>query len=306
MPIKISRRQALIGVSSTLLLPAACTRSGTDRAPESVYAHSVASGDPDRTSVVIWTRVSGFDAPIDVDWQVATDNGFANVVATGSVRTGSERDYTVKAVVDGLAPGASYFYRFIADGVESPTGRTKTLAEGHLDKLVIAIASCSNFPFGYFNAYETIANDPDVDVVAHLGDYIYEYSEDGYGGATGRQIGRIHEPRHEIVSLDDYRTRHAQYKSDAGSRAMHSRHPLIVIWDDHESANNPWMEGAENHQPEEGDWFRRRADSLQAFFEWMPVRDPAPGQPPEKYWRHYRFGDLVSLVTLEKSAHRAQ
>ena len=299
MPISISRRQALIGFSSTLLVPAACGRSGPDSLPGNVFAHSVASGDPDRTSVVIWTRVSGYDAPVNVDWFVATDHEFNDVAAKGQVATGSERDYTVKAVVEGLSPGQSYFYRFVAEGEASPVGQTKTLADGHLERLVIAVASCSNYPFGYFNAYEAIANDPDVDVVAHLGDYIYEYPEGGYGGGTGKRIGRLHKPRHETKTLDDYRVRHAQYKSDAGSRAMHARHPLIVIWDDHESANNPWMEGAENHQAGEGNWFRRRADSLQAFFEWMPVRDPEPGQPPENYWRHYRFGDLVSLVTLE-------
>lgn len=296
---KISRRQAVIGLSSTLLLPAACSRPEPESGPVEIFAHGVASGDPDRTSVVIWTRVSGIDAPADVGWEVAGDGDFQDVVASGRFITDRDRDHTVKVVVDNLAPGASYFYRFSVAGEASPTGRTKTLPDGHMERLVIAIASCSNYPFGFFNAYDEIAGDADVDVVAHLGDYIYEYSEDGYGGETGKRIDRVHEPRHEIISLDDYRTRHAQYKSDAGSRAMHGRHPLIVIWDDHESANNPWMHGAENHQANEGDWYERRAVSLQAFFEWMPVRDPEPGQPPEKYWRHYRFGDLASLVTLE-------
>jgi alkaline phosphatase D len=296
---KISRRHAVIGLSSTLLLPVACSRPEPEAGPVEVFVHGVASGDPDRSSVVIWTRVSGFDEPVDVGWQFAADEGFQDIVARGQFTANRDRDHTVKVVVDGLTPGESYFYRFDVDGELSPTGQTKTLPDGHVDRLVIAVASCSNFPFGYFNAYEVIARDPDIDVVAHLGDYIYEYSENGYGGETGRRIGRVHEPRHEIISLDDYRTRHAQYKSDAGSKAMHGRHPLIVIWDDHETANNPWMDGAENHQANEGNWYARRAAALQAFFEWMPVRDPEPGQPPEKYWRHYRFGDLASLVTLE-------
>ena len=299
MPKQISRRQALIGFSSTLLLPAACSRPEDSPGSSVVFAHGVASGDPDQTSVVIWTRVSGLDSAADVQWQVARDNAFAEVVAAGRTIASAERDYTVKVIADNLEAGESYYYRFVVDEMSSPVGRTKTLSDGHMQRLVIAVASCSNYPFGYFNAYEVIANDPEVDVIAHLGDYIYEYSEDGYGGETGRRINRVHEPRHEIVSLEDYRTRHAQYKSDAGSRAMHGRHPLIAIWDDHESANNPWMEGAENHQENEGDWFDRRAASLQAYFEWMPVRDPEPGQPLENYWRHYRFGDLASLVTLE-------
>lgn len=299
MSRKISRRQALIGVTSTLLLPAACGRSGHEQVAGPAFAHGVASGDPDHTSVVLWTRISGVDEPTEVDWQLAGDAEFSDILASGRIATSGNRDYTVKVVAENLAPGGSYFYRFGVGDSSSPVGRTKTLPDGRLERLGIAVASCSNFPFGYFNAYEAIANDPAVDVVAHLGDYIYEYSEDDYGGETGKRIGRVHEPRHEILRLDDYRTRHAQYKSDPGSVAMHARHPLIVIWDDHESANNPWMGGAENHQPAEGDWFARRAASLQAFFEWMPVRDPAPGQAPEKYWRHYRFGDLASLVTLE-------
>jgi alkaline phosphatase D len=300
MTSKITRRQALLGVSSTLLLQAACStsRMPRERANE-VFAHGVASGDPDQSSVVIWTRVSGFDESVDVGWTVAADADFENVVAQGSVMTGSSRDHTVKVVVTGLQPGQAFFYRFAAGATLSPTGRSKTLPAGHVDKLVIAVASCSNFPFGYFNAYDSIADDAEVDIVAHLGDYIYEYDENDYGGDTGRRLGRVHEPRHEIVSLSDYRQRHAQYKSDAGSRAMHASHPLIVIWDDHESANNPWMHGAENHQPGEGDWSARRSASLKAFFEWMPVRDPTDSTAPEKYWRHYKFGDLASLITLE-------
>ncbi|MGI9261578.1 MAG: alkaline phosphatase D family protein, partial [Woeseiaceae bacterium] len=275
------------------------SRSGTPEGSAATFAHGIASGDPDRTSVVLWTRVSGIEGPVDVDWLVASDSEFNDVVAMGRQTASESRDHTVKVVVEDLAPGGSWFYRFSVGETMSAVGRTKTLTDGHMDRLVIAVASCSNYPFGYFNAYDAIANDADVDVVAHLGDYIYEYSEDGYGGSTGKRIGRVHEPRHEIVSLDDYRTRHAQYKSDEGSMAMHARHPLIAIWDDHEAANNPWMEGAENHQPDEGDWFDRRAAALQAYYEWMPVRDPGPGQPLERYWRHYKFGDLASLMTLE-------
>jgi alkaline phosphatase D len=297
---RISRRQALIGVSSTLILPGcSTTKPRGDELANAVFAHGVASGDPDETSVVIWSRVDDVDSAVPVDWQVATDASFRTVVARGRVTTSAKRDHTVKVVASGLRPGRQYFYRFLANGVYSPTGRTRTLPAGHVDELVFAVASCSNYPFGYFNAYEVIANDDDIDFVVHLGDYIYEYDENGYGGEAGRRTGRIHEPRQEIVSLDDYRTRHAQYKSDEGSLAMHASHPLIAIWDDHESANNPWMGGAQNHQPDEGDWFARRAASLKAWYEWMPVRDPAPGMRPEQYWRHYRFGDLASLITLE-------
>ena len=301
MTNRFTRRQAVLGVSSTLLLPAACSQTPLLRGQaEAVFAHGVASGDPDTTSVVIWTRVSGSRQPVTVDWFVAKDPEMLDVVADGQFTTDAQRDYTVKPVVEGLQPGEQYFYQFVVNDLSSPVGSTKTLPVGHVESLVLAIATCSNYPFGWFNAYEVIANDDEVDLVVHLGDYIYEYRvRGGYGGDTGRRIGRNHKPGHEVVSLDDYRTRHAQYKTDPGSLAMHSRHPLIVIWDDHESANNPWMEGAENHQLNEGSWVDRRAASMQAYYEWMPIRDPGPGGTWEQYWRHFKFGDLASVITLE-------
>ncbi len=300
MTRKFTRRKALIGISSTLLLPA-CSQMGIspDAASNAAFLHGVASGDPDATSVVIWTRISNAIGQTDVKWRVATDADFRNIIAHGQYRTDASRDYTVKVVVDDLKPGQEYFYRFDVDGIRSPAGQTKTLPAGHVDRLVLAVATCSNYPFGYFNAYEVIANDPTVDLVVHLGDYIYEYGPDGDGGEVGRRLGRDHEPRHETLTLADYRQRHAQYKTDLGSKAMHARHPLIVIWDDHESANNTWKGGAENHQQDEGDWGIRRAESLQAFYEWLPIRDPGEGGSREEYWRHYKFGDLASLITLE-------
>ena len=300
MAKKITRRQAVLGVSSTLALPVACSTTpiGTGSAVE--FVHGVASGDPGTSSIVIWTRVSGATSPLAVDWYVATDAELLDVVAHGQFTTSAQRDYTVKPVVEGLLPSKEYYYQFVVNGVTSPPGRTKTLPAGHLERLVLAVVTCSNYPFGWFNAYEVIANDDDIDLVVHLGDYIYEYQAlGGYGGETGRRIGRTHQPGHEIVSLDDYRVRHAQYKTDPGSIAMHARHPLVVVWDDHESANNPWMEGAANHQSTDGDWFARRAASMQAFYEWLPVRDPDRGGTWERYWRHFKFGDLASLITLE-------
>lgn len=298
MTNKITRRQAVLGVSSTLLLPAACSQTAT--IPDSIFAHGVASGDPEPNSVVIWTRVSGSKDPVAVDWYVARDSEMLDVVSHGQLTTNAQRDHTVKQVVDGLEPGKRYFYQFVVNGTTSTLGQTKTLPVGHLERLVIAVVTCSNFPFGYFNAYEVIANDDEVDLVVHLGDYIYEYrARGGYGGATGRRIGRNHQPGHETVSLEDYRIRHAQYKGERESIAMHARHPLIVIWDDHESADNPWMGGAENHQLNDGDWFARRAASKQAYYEWMPIRDPGHGRSLLQYWRHFKFGDLASLITLE-------
>lgn len=293
----ITRRRALLGLSSTLLLPLAPRGWGAPRSP---FAHGVASGEPATDSVLLWTRVSGAVGTVRGRWEVARDAEFTRPAAAGEFETHADRDHTVKVTATGLEPGQRYYYRFSAAGQRSPVGRTRTLPVGTVDALGLAVASCSNYPFGYFNAYEAIADDPQVDFVLHLGDYLYEYAAQGWGSETGARLGRLHQPAGEIVSLADYRTRHAQYKADPQSRAMHAAHPLIPIWDDHESANNPWLGGAENHQPDtEGDWAARRAASLQAYYEWMPVRDPGEGESAATLWRHFNFGDLASLVTLE-------
>ena len=292
-----TRREALLAATSATLIPTAATSNDV---PNPTFRHGVSSGDPDSTSIVLWTRVSGSTAPVKCAWELADDPEFSRIIRSGTSRASADRDFTVKVIAEGLEPGGTYHYRFRALGDVSPPGRTRTLPVGHLEALGLAIASCSNYPFGFFNAYEAIAEDPDVQFVLHLGDYIYEYGPDGYGGETGNRIGRAHKPAHEIVTLDDYRARHAQYKTDAGSRAMHAAHPLIAVWDDHETTNNPWANGAENHQPEaEGAWQERRDASLKAYFEWMPIRDPSAPHARAKLWRHFEFGDLASLITLE-------
>ena len=301
----LTRRQTLASaaaVAAAAALPAAAARPAKARPAKAMegFAHGVASGDADHHSLVIWTRVSGVEKSVAVDWEVSTQADFGDTIAAGRTRTSARRDHTVKVLVTGLEPGSDYFYRFRHAGLVSPTGRSKTLPAGALNTLTLALVSCSNFPFGHFNVYDAIALDDSVEWVLHLGDYIYEYGAEGWGGDMGRRLQRQHRPAHEIVSLDDYRQRHAQYKADPLSRRMHARHPLLVIWDDHESSNNPWRGGAQNHQPDsEGPWEARRSAALQAWFEWMPVRDPQPGHAREDYWRHWRFGDLASLIALE-------
>ena len=302
MPI-VNRRQVvagLLGLPVVLLnLPSSIQAAG-----KSYFIHGVASGDPTHDSVVLWTRIEA-DQPVDVAWEVSQDVGFRKIVQQGVFSTNLQRDYTVKVVADQLKQGTAYFYRFTHNGVRSVTGRTRTLPTGSLNRLCIALTSCSNYSFGYFNGYDAIARDEAVEYVLHTGDYIYEYAADGWGGTTARQIGREHKPANEIVSLSDYRQRHAQYKRDAGSLAMHAAKPLLALWDDHESANNPWSGGAQNHQANEGIWAHRRSASLRAYYEWMPIRDPAPGQDPASLWRNYVFGDLASLVTME-TRHTAE
>ncbi|MBB6519880.1 alkaline phosphatase D family protein [Pseudoteredinibacter isoporae] len=266
---------------------------------QAVFSHGVASGEPQADSVLLWTRVSVEQEKAVVEWELALDTQFRKLVQKGQLNAEADNDHCVKITVSDLEAGQVYYYRFKCQGIHSEPGRTRTLPQGDIDNLNIAIASCSNFPFGYFNAYEVIAADPDIQFVLHLGDYIYEYGHDGYGGTTGKVINRNHEPAHEIVSLADYRQRHAQYKADIASRLMHAAHPLIPTWDDHESTNNPYMQGAQNHQPDEGDWSKRRDASLKAYYEWMPIREPEKGLNRKQLWRHFQFGNLASLVTLE-------
>ncbi|MDZ7626858.1 MAG: alkaline phosphatase D family protein [Parvularculaceae bacterium] len=265
------------------------------------FAHGVASGDPDHRSVVLWSRLTTpTPDPVAVTWEVAETETFSRLSASGEMVAAPENDFTLKAVAAGLKPGRRYFYRFRAGDSVSPIGRTRTAPEGRLEAARFAVVSCSNYPFGYFNVYDRIAREEEIDAVLHLGDYIYEYGTDSYGGEAGKALGRNHEPATEILTLADYRRRHAQYKADPGAQAMHAAHPLIAIWDDHETANNSWKDGAQNHDPQtEGSWDQRRRAALQAYYEWMPVRDPAPGRSREALFRAWNWGDLLTLVSLE-------
>jgi alkaline phosphatase D len=272
----------------------------------------VASGDPSPTAVIFWTRVTpkqDTTGDIVVDLEVAADPEFKTLV-TGSkgLRARASRDWTVKADLDGdgLKPGTDYWYRFKTPSQEggvvvSPVGRTKTLPKGATKDVVLAVVSCSLYPNGYFNAYDAIAKLDRVDAVVHLGDYIYEYGggPKDYGMNSAVAAQRTHDPIHEIVSLADYRRRHAQYKTDPAAQAAHARAPWIVVWDDHETANDSWMGGAENHDPKtEGDWSARKAAALKAYYEWMPIREPGKALP-EAAWRGFQFGDVASLLMVE-------
>ncbi|MEO1250752.1 MAG: alkaline phosphatase D family protein [Pseudomonadota bacterium] len=308
MPQPITRRAALAsglaaGAASCASAPKMTPFTAADIAAGGVFGYGVASGDPRQTSVVIWTAL---DVPEDargparlrVVWETAADPDFTDMRAKGEAMTGPSRGHTVKALLTDLQPGETLYYRFRFGDEVSPVGRTKTLPAGAVEKARFAVISCSNYPFGYFNVYDQIARAGDLDAVLHLGDYIYEYGADGYGAESGERLGRAHTPAREILSLDDYRKRHAQYKADPSSQAMHAAHPLIPIWDDHETSNDSWKGGAENHQPEtEGDWNARRRAALQAYYEWMPVREPEGA--PEDFFRAYSYGDLLTLAAIE-------
>jgi alkaline phosphatase D len=260
------------------------------------FEHGVASGDPLTRRVILWTRVTPQRRPrhVIVKYEVALDARMRHVVERGITATGPDRDYTVKVDADGLRPGTTYYYRFSARGVDSPVGRTRTAPLGHTTRLRLAVASCSNHAAGYFNAYRRIAERADLDAVLHLGDYLYEYGPAEYGSL------RTPEPPNEMVTLSDYRLRHAQYKRDADSQALHRQHPLIAIWDDHEITNDAWKDGAQNHtEGAEGSWPERVNMGLKAYYEWMPVRVPDRRQPRQNQ-RAFRFGNLLDLSLLEE------
>ncbi len=263
------------------------------------FLHGVASGDPLPDRVILWTRVSPSSPADEIDtrWVLAHDPALRRVVSEGVVRGTAARDHTIKVDASGLDPGRSYYYRFEALGHRSAVGRTRTLPVGPTPRLRLAVASCSNYPFGHFNVYAAIARRPDLHAVLHLGDYLYEYRNGDYGDGTA--LGRMPDPaEREIVKLADYRARHAIYKTDPDLQAMHRQHPMIAIWDDHELTNDAWWDGAQNHQPEEGSWSVRRASAVQAYHEWMPIR-ALPTAPLGQIYRRFRFGDLLDLVMLD-------
>lgn len=264
------------------------------------FAHGVSSGDPFIASVVLWTRVTtDVEGDVEVVWEISADREFGDIARSGTSQTNAARDYCVKVIADKLLPGQTYFYRFRAGEATSDIGRTRTLPDGDTDQLRFAIVSCANWQHGYFNTYDAIAKraaEQPYDAMIHLGDYYYEY------GAldSPRLPDRIHAPTHEIVELSDYRERHAQYRSDAALQAATAAMPVIAVWDDHETTNDSWREGAQNHQLEtEGDWDLRKQAALRAYYEWMPIREPKAGRVRSDIYRNFRFGNLANLTCVE-------
>lgn len=297
--LRLSRRGALALMSGGAALTGpAAARASVDPA---VFTHGIAAGDPTRTGFVIWTRATGASGVVTLRWEAAEDAAFTRIVQSGTVQATAARDHTAKVDVTGLRAGREYFYRFHSADAVSPVGRARILPGGDVERARLAVVSCSHYGFGYFNAYRAIADlEEPVDAVVHLGDYIYEYGVDGYGGDESRALGREHDPAHEIVTLDDYRRRFAQYRADPDLQAAHARAAFITVWDDHETANNSWMGGSSAHDEDtEGPWDRRRDAAIQAYFEWLPMRDQAPGRPAHVLNRVYDFGDLLSLIAVE-------
>ncbi len=283
------------------------------------FYHGVASGDPLNDAVIIWTRVT---PPTDADsvrvkWEVALDEHFTHLEAEGVAYASAEHDFTVKIDAKDLLPGSYHYYRFEALGALSPVGRTKTTNAETTQKnqavfaslgtpknqnsrsypspneqVRLAVVSCNNYEAGYFNGFARIAEIEGLDAVVHLGDYIYEYGAHQYADTSVHD--RSHLPPHEIVSLQDYRTRYAQYRLDPDLQAAHQMHPFICVWDDHEISNNAHAEGAQNHQPEEGEFNQRKFAAVKAYYEWLPIREG------ENLYRQFSFGQLVDLFMLDE------
>jgi alkaline phosphatase D len=292
MSMTVNRR--LILKAGTLGLGALAVPGVAQMLAARGFTHNVASGEPRARSVMLWTRYlpeAGRSGRLS--FEVARDEGFGRIVARGAVEADPERDFCVKPVARGLRPGTFYFYRFRdSAGRLSPAGRTRTLPEGPTARFNIAVFSCANLPGGWFNAYGHAAERDDIDLVLHLGDYFYEYQEGRYPRGQASLPGRLLDPPNEVVHLADYRLRYAAYRADPDLQRLHRLFPMVMMWDDHESANNSWMGGAENHQPDsEGPWAARKAAAIRACREWLPVSDDL--------WESYQIGDLATLFRPE-------
>ena len=289
--IRLSTVAAALSAGAVL---SAC--GGDDAVPQFLYG--VASGDPLADRVILWThaRYPDSEAAVELSWEVATDNRFANIVSHGSVTATAATGFTVKVDATGLAANTEYFYRFRQGQHVSAVGRARTLPTGSVSEVRLAVLSCANYPAGFFNVYAEVAKS-DAQFALHLGDYLYEYAAGGYASAQADQLGRVVQPATELLTLSDYRQRHAQYRSDPDAKDLHARLPMIAVWDDHEIANDAYQDGAENHDPaKEGSFAARRAAALQAWHEWMPVRS---GTDQGQIYRSFDFGNLLSLHMLD-------
>jgi alkaline phosphatase D len=307
----VSRRLFLSYGAALSSLPFLTPVAWADRSPvfkKDPFTLGVASGDPDSSSVILWTRLApeplepnGGMGPqaVEVRWEVADDEGFQKPVASGTAQATPQLGHTVHVEVPGLQPDRWYWYRFQAGDAVSPVGRTRTMpvASDMPEQLKFAFASCQNFEQGLFTAYEQMSRD-DVDLVFHLGDYIYEYAS-GRNGKIRTHLGP------EIETLGDYRVRYAQYRSDPLLHQMHAKCPWFLTWDDHEFDNNCAGDISEESQVDPVEYLLRRANAYQVYYEMMPLRPRSlPRGPHMQIYRQASFGRLADFFVLDTRQYR--
>lgn len=297
--IRANRRQVLHAAAvGGLGLAAPAIARARGGLSAGAFTHGVASGDPLSDRVMLWARFATPDGSVGrIRWEVAEDEAFRRLAAAGEAFASPFSDYCAKVDAGGLAPGRAYFYRFLSASGASPTGRTRTAPATGSAPLTLALFSCSNLPFGYFNAYANAAAREDVDVCVHVGDYIYEYARGTYPSEAQTVRGWL-EPAGEIVRLADYYTRYRAYRADPDLQELHRVKPFAAVWDDHEITNNTWWEGAQNHQPAtEGAWAQRRAAAFKAYSDWLPIRTFA--NEPLRIYRTLDWGQTASIMLLD-------
>jgi alkaline phosphatase D len=275
---------------------------GSDTLPAE-YKYGVASGDPLADRVILWTyaKIPNSNVNVLLTWQVSTSMSFDGIVASGSVSSSVDTAFTAKVDATGLTAGNTYYYRFLDQiGASSPVGTTRTLPAESAASVKFAVFSCTLYSAGYFNAYDAAAKSG-AQYAIHLGDYIYEYGSDPtkFGNGDAVALGRVTGFANDIVSLDDYRTRYALYRSDPNLQALHAAMPWITVWDDHEFANNAWVDGAENHNSStQGNWSTRKAIAARAYHEWMPIRT-LDATNLLKIYRRFDFGNIFTLHVVD-------
>lgn len=294
---------------------ASAASDDTGRFKSDPYSLGVASGDPLPDSVVLWTRLApepleiGGGMPeedVEVTWTIATDRDLTDIVQTGATTAEPEHAHTVHVEVFDLEPATEYYYQFEADGATSPVGRTKTAPapDQHIDEFEFAFASCQSWPDGYYTAYQYMAQE-ELDLIIHLGDYIYEYGIETDGGIRDMEIPQ--EYCDETISLDRYRLQYGLYKSDPDLCDAHASAPWLVTRDDHEVDNN-WAGDIQEEpwdQETVEEFLERRAAALQAYYEHMPFRmEQKPDGSDQKLYRNYQFGDLLEFNVLDTRHYR--
>lgn len=309
---QFSRRNFLLStaaVSSHVLSARHAHANGGMSFSKNPFTLGVASGDPDHRGVVLWTRLApeplqpdgGMPRqPVEVQWEVASDDAMRSVVAQGTTLATPQLGHSVHVELDQLQPDRWYWYRFRCGDAESPVGRTRTMPtpESLVSKVRFAVTSCQNYEQGYFTAYKQMSQD-ELDLVVHLGDYIYEYA----AGRNGKV--RTHHGD-EIVSLSDYRIRHAQYRSDADLQHMHAQCPWLVTWDDHEFDNNYANAISEETDVDPEQFHLRRINSYQAYYEMMPLRIQSfPSGNDMRLYRKASFGRLAEFLILDTRQYRS-